>query len=424
MLCVVVYIIENYFNYLLNMIKILLFNINSIKNLIENVTDKTSNDFKNIILDLKNRGYIIYGVTNGTVKDLNRDINKLECKNLIQTHNSNDKILLKDHYLQIIQENEYSLKEMLVIDSNYLDICIARKLDINVCLLDNISLNVVLSSISYYQNENSGICKKTAFQKNINIVIPIMGDNLRFKISSYRNERNLIDMMGKPIFAWVINNLQIDANYIFIVREHLCRLHNFHKILQAIIPNCTIIQSEKTEGNAGSILLAESFIDNDLPLIIINDNQWLNWDVETYIIDFLLKETALLQMITFVSNGSNRYKYIKPDQDNKTVLYTSLDRQISEYALTEVYFWRHGKDFIRYTHKMTSRNQRILGEICTTLVANELFDEINNGTAKKHSVIHRPCDNYFIFQDPNDITVFENWYNEFQLNPRVSLPFI
>jgi hypothetical protein len=69
---------------------------------------------------------------------------------------------------------------------------------------------------------------------------------------------------------------------------------------------------------------------------------------------------------------------------------------------------------------MTSRNQRILGELCTTLVANELFDEINNGTAKNHSIIHRPCDNYFIFQDPNDITVFENWYNDFQLNPRVN----
>ena len=400
------------------MIKVILFNINSLKNF-----DTSEKSSKNIILDLKNRGYIIYGIANSSVKELNREINKLGCKGLIQTHDSNDKILLKDHYLQIIQENDYDVREMLVIDSDYVDICIARKLGINVCLTSSVSFSseCILSSISYYQNENSGVCKKTAFQKNINIVIPIMGDNLRFKISSYRNERNLIDMMGKPIFVWVINNLQIDANYIFIVREHLCRLHNFHKILQSIVPNCTVIQSEKkTEGNVGSILLAERFIDNNLPLIVINDNQWLNWDVENFITDFLLKETALLQIITFVSNGSNRFKYIKPDQDNKTVLYTSLDKQISEYALTEVYFWRSGKDFIRYTHKMTSRNQRILGELCTTLVPNELFDEINNGTTKKHSIIHRPCDNYFIFQDPNDITVFENWYNEFQLNPHVN----
>jgi dTDP-glucose pyrophosphorylase len=399
------------------MISLILFNINSLKNF------DTSETSKNIVLDLKNRGYIIYGVANGSVKDLNREINKLGCRGLMQTHDSNDKILLKDHYLQIIQENDYNVREMLVIDSDYVDICIARKLGINVCLTSAVSFSsqCILSSISYYQNENSGVCKKTPFQKNINIVIPIMGDNLRFKTSSYRTERNLIDMMGKPIFVWVINNLQIDANYIFIVREHLCRLHNFDKILQCIVPNCTVIQSEKkTEGNVGSILLAERFIDNNLPVIIINDNQWLNWDVETFITDFLLKETALLQIITFVSDGSNRYKYIQPDQDNKTVLYTSLDKQISEYALTEVYFWRTGKDFIRYTHKMTSRNQRILGELCTTLVANELFDEINNGTAKKHSVIHRPCDDYFIFQDPNDITVFENWYNEFTLNPRVN----
>ena len=414
------------------MIRLILFNINSIQDLqklqkLQDLQDKNieiseiSDKFKCLILDLKNRGYIIYGVANSSVKDLNREINKLGCRGLMQTHSSNDKILLRDHYLQIIQENDYDIKQMLVIDSDYVDICIARKIGISVCLTSaaSFSSEYILSSISYYQNENSGVCKKTPFQKNINIVIPIMGENLRFKTSSYRNERNLIDMMDKPIFVWVINNLQIDANYIFIVREHLCRLHNFHKILSSIVPNCTVIQSEKTEGNAGSILLAERFIDNDLPVIVINDNQWLNWDVETYITDFLLKETALLQIITFVSNGSNRYKYIQPDQDNKTVLYTSLNRQISEYALTEVYFWRSGKDFIRYTHKMTSRNQRILGELCTTLVANELFDEINNGTAKKHSVIHRPCDNYFIFQDPNDITVFENWYNEFQLNPRV-----
>lgn len=391
-------------------IRIIVFNIDTISEI-----NDTNFDYKNCVLDLINRGYEVYAVSNVPIKEMNRVIDKLGCNNLLKTHMQNDKVLLKDHYLQIIKETNCDVKSMLVVDANYLGIKIARGLGMNVCL----EYSDILSTISYYQDEYSGVCKKTLFKKRINIVIPIMGDNLRFKISSYRMERNLIDFMGKRLFIWAINNLQIDGNYIFIIREHLCRLHHFDTILKSLIPNCIIIKSEKkTEGNACSILLAEKYIDNDFPLIIANDNQWLNWDVETYITDFLLNETALLQMITFISNGNNRYKYIGLKEDNKTVERLSLDKQLSEYALTDVYFWRHGKDFLRYTHRMTSRNQRIVGEFCTTIIANELFDDIKDGKQDQNSIIHRPCNNYFIFQTPNDIRVFENWYTEFQLQPR------
>lgn len=388
-------------------IRIVVFNIE--------VNEIRTTEIKNCILDLINRGYEVYGASNIPIKELNRVINKLGCNNLLKTHTQNDKVLLKDHYLQIIKETDCDVKSILVVDSDYLGIKTARKLGMNICL----GYENVLRSISYYQDEKSGVCKKTLFGKRLNIVIPIMGDNTRFKISSYGTERNFIDVMGKRIFIWVINNLQIDGNYIFIVREHLCRLHHFHIILQSLIPDCVVIKVEKkTEGNACSILLAEKYIDNDLPLIIANDNQWLNWDVEAYVTDFLLNETALLQMITFVSSGDNRYKYISISDDNKTVKSISLDKQFSEYALTDVYFWRHGKDFLRYTHRMTSRNQRIIGEFCTTIIANELFDDIKTGQKDSGSIIHRSCNNYFIFQHPNDIRIFENWYKEFELQPK------
>jgi dTDP-glucose pyrophosphorylase len=412
------------------MIRVIIFNMCGID---ENCINE---NYKNLLYatfnDLQSRGYILYAVDNISVKDLNRKILTLGFNTFLKTPEYNDLYCIKDYYLKIILntiDHEINSSDILVVDFGndlaagiYNNIKICQRLNLNVCLLNDSEsfTDKILESIIYYQDENKSIGKKTLFQKSINIVVPIMGDNTRFLRSSYGMERALI-VFGKPILSWVVCNLQIDANYIFIIREHLCRLHKIDKILESMYPDCTIIKSEsKTEGNVCSIIMAEKYINNDNPLIVINDNQWLQWNVEEYITDFLLGTKSYLQLITFRCCGDNSFHYIKTeDSDDKNVLSIMLNTPVNEYALTEVYFWRHGKDFVKYAHRMNSQNKRIFGEFSTTLITNEVLDDIKNNILPQGSVIHRICDKYFPFREEHELKSFYQWYIDDKRDVRI-----
>lgn len=409
------------------MIRVIIFNMCSVD---ENCIDT---NYKKLLLDtfneLQSRGYILYAVDNISVKDLNRKIVTLGFHTVLKTPEYNDLYCIKDYYLKIISniiDHGRNISNILVVELNHeiYTIKIAQQLNLNICLLNKYKNETfiveILDSILYYQNENRSIGKKTLFQKSINIVVPIMGDNTRFLRSSYRMERSLI-MFGKPMLSWVVCNLQIDANYIFVIREHLCRLHKIDKILESMYPDCTIIQSEsKTEGNACSILLAEKYINNDNPLIVINDNQWLEWNVEEYITDFLLGTKSSLQLITFKCCGDNSFHYIKThDSDDTQVVSILLNKPVNEYALTDIYFWRHGKDYVKYAHRMNSQNKRIFGELCTALVTNEVLDDIENKVLPQGSVIHRICDKYFPFREEHELKLFYQWYTDDKRDVRI-----
>ena len=56
----------------------------------------------------------------------------------------------------------------------------------------------------------------------MNILIPMAGEGSRFKSAGYTFPKPLIDVNGKPMIQCVVENLDFDANYIFLVRsEHI-----------------------------------------------------------------------------------------------------------------------------------------------------------------------------------------------------------
>ena len=367
------------------------------------IINKKLKDVYDTVIELFNSGYIVYTISDNTEYKFINGV-KL-CK---INPDSKIKKSLVDLYFKCIVESRCSVSECIIVDDNFEDLKIARMTGCNICFVEdtqNINALTIIKSIIYYQDENRGILKPTMFQKRINIVIPMMGAGLRLHIDNVK-EMGYIDIMDKPMISWVIQNLKIDANYVFIINN----TSDIDKLLISLVPGCKIVRCEhKTEGQVGSIIMAGKYINNDAPLIVANDNQWLDWDIEKMIFDFLLGNTDnLLQIVTFISDGNHKYNYLKIDDDNN-VIFIKQNIPITELAMTDVYFWRHGKDFIRCAHKMTSMNKRILGEFCTMMVVNELFDEINND--KITGKITAAQAKYFTnLQDTNEIDQFKNYW--------------
>ena len=77
----------------------------------------------------------------------------------------------------------------------------------------------------------------------------------------------------------VVDNLNIQAKYTFIVQKEHYEKYNLKYLLNLISPNCNIVQVDGiTEGAACTTLLAKEFIDNDQPLLIANSDQFVEWD--------------------------------------------------------------------------------------------------------------------------------------------------
>ena len=267
-------------------------------------------------------------------------------------------------------------------------------------------------SVKYYEDDNLLI--KTCFHKKINIVVPLAGLGTRFLINPRdKTPKLLINLINRPLIAWVLNNIKIDGNYVFIIRQQQCSDFKLDTLLKCMIPDCKIIITEKvTQGPACSILLAEDFIDNRFPLLIANDNQWLDWNPADFVLDFLLKDVnSIVKVSTFLSNGNHKYNYVKIDE-NGNVIFIKQNSPISCFATTGIYLWRRGEDYVRCVHNMIKSNKRTRGEFCIAPVINELIDEINL-TKSKQVITKQECEHFMVMEDLNDVAEFEHyWYNK------------
>ena len=115
----------------------------------------------------------------------------------------------------------------------------------------------------------------------MNIIIPIGGKGERFKKNGYSQPKHLIDIFGKPMILYVLDNLSITSDdIVFIITYKQNDIEDFENIIHNKYPNVNIIYiSNQTQGAAETILLGiESFINKNT----MNDNPVMVLDCDTF----------------------------------------------------------------------------------------------------------------------------------------------
>ena len=197
--------------------------------------------------------------------------------------------------LNYVMSSEFTTKEILIVTNYQRCLLLSRKLQYNICYiyeLNNLTFDYIYSFIKYYEKPNNGVVQKTMFKKNINIIIILNLDKTPFYVQ--RDLKNpLITIGNKPLISWIVENITVDGNYYFVT--HMDPEYNdfgLENLLYSLVPDCTIVKSKrKQEGPACYLLEVEKHIDNDYPIIISSDRQWLKWDCESCLFDFLIKDT-------------------------------------------------------------------------------------------------------------------------------------
>jgi len=203
----------------------------------------------------------------------------------------------------------------------------------------------------------------------MNVIIPMAGAGSRFEKAGYTFPKPLIDVRGKPMIQWVVDNLNVEAKYIFIVQRSHFEKYNLKETLSNFCPNNEIVQIDGiTEGAACTTLLAKQYIDTDEPLIIANSDQFVEWNNEEFI---YTSTTADLDgnILTFTSTHP-KWSYVKVN-DLGYVTEVAEKRPISDIATVGIYYWRKGSDYVKYAEQMIAKNTRVNNEFYVCPVFNE-----------------------------------------------------
>jgi HAD superfamily hydrolase (TIGR01509 family) len=209
--------------------------------------------------------------------------------------------------------------------------------------------------------------------KKLNVLIPMAGAGSRFAQAGYTFPKPLIEVRGKPMIQVVVENLNIEANYIYIVQKEHYEKYNLNYLLSLITPGCKIVQVDGlTEGAACTTLLAKEFIDNDAPLVMANSDQFVEWNSNECMYAFNA-DSIDGGILTFKATHP-KWSYAKLDEHG-FVSEVAEKKPISDNATVGIYYWKKGSDYVKYAEQMISKNIRTNNEFYVCPVFNEAIGD-------------------------------------------------
>ena len=227
-------------------------------------------------------------------------------------------------------------------------------------------------NISKHLNNQISMTPKWKNEK-LNVLIPMAGAGSRFEQAGYTFPKPLIEVRNKPMIQVVVENLNLDANYIYVVQKAHREKYNLDTLLNLITPGCKIVETEGlTEGAACTALLAKEFIDSDAPLFFANSDQFVEWDSNEFM--YKMQETdADGGIVTFTATHP-KWSFAKVDS-NGLVIEVAEKNPISDIATVGYYYWKHGSDFVKYAEQMIEKNIRVNNEFYVCPVFNEAIQD-------------------------------------------------
>jgi HAD superfamily hydrolase (TIGR01509 family) len=239
--------------------------------------------------------------------------------------------------------------------------------------------------------------------KKMNVLIPMAGAGSRFAQAGYTFPKPLIEVNGKPMIQVVVENLNVDAHFIFLVQKDHYEKYNLKQLLNLIAPGCDIIQVDGiTQGAACTTLLAKELIDNNEPLLMANSDQFVEWNSNECLYGFTADEVDG-GIITFKATHP-KWSFAKLGNDG-FVSEVAEKNPISNNATVGIYYWKSGADYVKYAEQMISKNIRTNNEFYVCPVFNEAI-----GDSRKIKI--KEIDRMWGIGTPEDLEYFLNHYKE------------
>ena len=347
-------------------------------------TMKPRHTLTELLVSLKLRGLRLFCVSNAIRKTVEETLRLLEVFSMFEMIYGNEDATegkpSPELYVKAMEAAGVEAKDCLIVEDSQHGRQAAYASGAHVLEVEDAE-DVTLELIDRALSQKT-IQSRYADIKCINIVVPMAGEGSRFVKAGYKDPKPFIPVGGKPMIRWVLDNMlpkePIPVKFHLIMRaKHLndyslaCLFDNMPlNVSFEIYPT-----KDLTEGAACSVLLAKHMIDSENPLVIVNSDQFLEWNSDAFY-KSLLNPTYKGCILTFLQPDTSDTKWSYASVNNDGLVTEVAEKKwISPFATVGLYGWAKGSDFVRYANQMIEKNIRTNGEFYVCPVYNEVIAE-------------------------------------------------
>ena len=215
------------------------------------------------------------------------------------------------------------------------------------------------------------------------LLIPLGGIGERFSNNGYNLPKALINLFGKPILYYLLDNLDLqNIDFIYIPYNNQYAKYRFEDQLRNDYPNINfkfLCLDKNTEGAAETINIALKKLDEEIQIEIqIQDKPILCLDGDNfYTTNIIQLWNGENKIITFEDINNNPiYSYVSLNQNNQTLIQDIVEKEkISNYACTGAYGFSSYKQLLHYTQKIIDNKIKQKNEYYTSTVIKEMLKD-------------------------------------------------
>lgn len=376
-----------------------------------------------ILQILKEKGYKLVCVSNSITCTVERSLYLTGILELFHSVYGNESSAnpkpSPEPYLNAFQKEGVDPSEVLILEDSVCGRTSAYASGAHVLpIVDpmDVTLDKILKSINQFEQG-----QMSEEKKKIHVVVPMAGLGSRFTKAGYMVPKPFIPVFGKPMIQWVIDNMKVHPEiygevavespwtlkFHFIVQQAHLDAYNFDALCKSCDLDYTITPiTSVTEGAACSVLLAKEHINNGEPLVIVNSDQFLEWDQNEFYRALCNAEYDGCISV-FEQNNLEDIKWSYSQIDSKGIVTEVAEKKyISNWATTGIYGWHRGSDYVRYAERMIAKDIRVNGEFYVCPVYNEA---ITSGGVFRNLI----CKKIWGLGVPEDLEIFlKNYVHE------------
>ncbi|MDA7641984.1 HAD-IA family hydrolase [Candidatus Marinimicrobia bacterium] len=280
-------------------------------------------------------------------------------------------------FLKAMVKYGVSPKECVIVEDSHYGRQAAFDAGAHLCAVENTEdvtyekIKSVIDAASSHNKKNDYIPKWQG--GDLRVVIPLAGSGNSYQKAGHNFPKFLVDIAGKPMIQWVIENINVEGKFIFIFQKSDYEKYNLKYMIQLLVKDFEILLvDEETDGAARTVLKAEHLINDQFPLAIINGDQYMKWNSNEFFYAMAADECDG-GIVTFKSTHP-QYSFVKTGEDG-FLEECSEKKPISDDATAGVYYFREGKSFVRAAKQMISKKIKTDNQYFVCPTYNELIAE-------------------------------------------------
>lgn len=355
------------------------------------LTVKPRNALRFMLITLNNQGFRLFCCSNSVRKTVDETLRLLGIAELFEATYSNEDVKepkpSPEIYQLAMKQCFLQKEECLIVEDSQVGRTAAYASGAHVLEVEDaedVTLELLRQTLYTLEKRGTVYPRTLPFNNPVtfHVVIPMAGEGSRFKEAGYKEPKPFIPVGGKPMIQWVIQNMipkeipesHYKLKFHLIVRTSHVIGNKLDSLFWDVPSNVSYTYHTTdglTEGAACSVLLAEKEINNNEPLLIINSDQYLEWNPDVFY-KCLLNPNYDGAILTFYQPDPYdlKWSYAKVNDDG-LVTEVQEKKWISPYATVGLYGWRKGSDYVTYAKQMIAKNIRVKNEFYVCPVYNE-----------------------------------------------------